>query len=86
MIPRPKPMPGFCMRPVVVADDARSPVLAMHTADGSWSLETLFAETFDPGRESRREFDARARNRADVWEDWLASKDADREGPDGRII
>jgi len=77
-------MPGFNMRPVVVAADARLP-LALHTADGSWSLETLFAETFDPKKESQRQFDARARNRADVWEDWLASKDADREGPDGLI-
>jgi hypothetical protein len=70
------------LRAVVV--EGPSPFMAVHDADGVVS----FAELFDPMCVSDESWDAREERRAvvrDRWESWLASKDADYEGPDGLI-
>jgi hypothetical protein len=68
-------MPGFNMRPVVVATDSPSPFMAMHTADGAWSLDMLLEQA---GQDRPRG--------VELWEEWLSSKDADREDDTGRIV
>jgi aminoglycoside phosphotransferase (APT) family kinase protein len=72
-----------------------SPTTALHTADGCWSLSTLFAQTCGPTkpRESRKaelkRLAAEEKRRADAaerFEAWLWSHDADREDTMGRIV
>ena len=66
-------LPGYLnMRPVIV--EGTSPVLRAETADGPFSMRSILDGL---GVE-------RARH-AGLWEDWLSSKDADHELPDGSI-